>query len=102
MIETILALLAACITIYISGLLVRKQNKIQEETKELANIKKNSLEEIEEEVKLLLNEDTKERTLSYLETRMESLNKCLSIVKNPKYRDRRNNNVKRKKHFTDD
>lgn len=100
MVETILSILAACITIYIAGLLVRKQNKCHETTEELKEQATSSLKEIEESVKLLINEEPIECTLSYLEIRMESLNKCLNLIKSPKYR--RNKNVKRQKNFTDD
>lgn len=98
--ETILLLLSACVTIYIAGLLIKKQDKHHEETKELNDEVLYSLEEIKDEVTLLTNEEPTECTLSYLEMRMDSLNKCLSIIKNPKYR--RNKHVKRKKNFADD
>lgn len=100
MIETIFSILAACITIYVAGLLIREQNKNQEKTKELEKKVENSLKEIEEAVTLLTNEPPIECTLTYLELRMESLNKCINLVKTPKYR--RNKYVKCKKNFTDD
>lgn len=100
MVETILSILAACVTIFIAGLLVRKQNKHHETTQELNTKIEHSLKEIEENVILLTNEDLTECTLSYLELRMESLNKCLSIVKNPKFR--RDKNVKHKKNLAND
>lgn len=103
MIETIFALIAACVTIFIAGLLVDKQNKCSKTRKELDDQILYSLNDIANEVALLTSEPETEASLSYLELRMESLNKCLrNIPKSPKPRDRRMKHDKRKKNFAND
>lgn len=101
MLETILALLAACITIFIAGLLVKKQEENRESTKELDEYRQDSLANIANEVKALTGEPPEECTLAYLERRIEIFNKTIQIVQTPTY-TRRNKNVKRQKNFADD
>lgn len=101
MLETILAILAAAITIFIAGLLVRKQNEFHEVTEELNKQNNNSLEGIAAEVEVLTGKKPLDSKITYLEHRMDIFNKTLNIVKKPTYK-RRNKNVKRKKDFADD
>ena len=100
-IENFVAFLFASFSIFVAGLLVRKQNKIIEETKKLNKEIENSLEEVANEVDILIGEEPSERTLTYLEKRMETFNKTLLSVGKIINR-RENRNVKRKKNITND
>lgn len=101
MLETILVILAAVITIFIAGLLVHKQEQHHKSIEELSIKTKESLEELVTEVAILTREEPAEYSLGYLERRMEIFTKTLDIVKKPTY-IRRNKNVKRTKNPTND
>lgn len=100
MLEVIFSILAACLTIFIAGLLVRRQNECHEKTLEIYNKNQQSMNDIIETVELLTKESEVECSLTYLEKRIDLLNKSLNIIITPK--QRRIKNGKRKKNFTDD
>lgn len=103
MFETIFALLAACVTIFIAGLLVRKQNETHEKTKELQNEVASNFDNIRNEVAALISEDPAECTLAYLERRVDILDESIRFVRTPTDKRRaKHDKPKSKKYFTDD
>lgn len=100
MVEIIFELLAACGTIFIAGLFIRKLEKCHETTLDMNEEVQTSLKKISESVTLLTREPQIEANLSYLESRIKNLNNCLSIIKSPK--DRRTKHAKHKKNFVYD
>jgi len=105
MFEVIFSTLAAIVTIFIAGLLIRKQNRCQEMREELEKQVSDGMESIVLQVAVLTNEEPAEHNLTYLENRMEKLNACLRLAHNHNYGKpdkRRKDNAKRKKYAAND
>lgn len=85
MLENILSLFAAFVTIFIADFLVKKQKERHNISENLKQEIKDSLESIANEVEILTGEQHSLRTLEYLENRIEVLNECLRLIKKPKH-----------------
>lgn len=107
MLDTILALIAAMITIFIAGLLVKKQQRCHAKEQALKKQIENNLESIVNEVENLTGGETIETSLIYLEKRITRLTDSIALTKaisnrDSEYERRKNKRAKTKKHFTDD
>lgn len=101
MLENILVILSAIVTIVVSGLLVRWQDKQKKELKNLHNEKVIRFEDLVLESKILTGKEPEERSLWYLEKRMATFNETLAVVKQSP-RLRRYKSVQRKKDIAND
>lgn len=96
MLEKVFAILAAVLVIVIAGLLVRRQNKYHETTKELSDKATYDLEAAVTEIESITNEQIIDYSLTHLENRMKTLNNRLYTVKyHPRQLERRSRHVKR-------
>lgn len=101
MLETIFALMAAVITMIVSGLLAQKQNESREKIKAYKEENVEKMEDIIYEVKILTGKEAPECSIQYLEERIKMLNNTIGVIRTQKYK-RRDKNVERKKDITDD
>ena len=99
--ENIFALGAAIVTLMVAAYLVRKQNKWEEETRQINEKINHILEDMTAEVSILTGGEPTEGTLNYLERRMKALNESIDNVKEPSSK-RRQKNVKFKKDSSND
>jgi len=104
--ETIFAFAAACFVIFVAGLLVHRQRRREEELRRLEETLLETFDDIVDEVELFTYEDLPERTLTYLEKRMNAFDKSLPPTTPPKTKykkgGRKHAKFKAKKHFTND
>jgi len=108
MVEIILAMIAAIITIVLAGLLVKKQERCHSMREDLERRSKEGLETVVEEAQVLIKDETVERSLDYLEKRMKELNDMLGLINAPnptrenERRRAKSAKPKAKKHFKHD
>lgn len=101
MFETVFVISAAGCTIVIAGLLVRRQARNEEKTKNLQEAAKDSLASITTDVAVLTSKDIPEATIDYVEKRLKTFRNTLDMINYPN-RKRRGKFVKRQKDVTDD
>jgi len=107
---TVFAFVAACITIFVAGRLVHRQRLREEELKRIEEGLLMTLDNAVNDVEILTSEELSERTLTYLEKRLDTFDKSLSTIQPPKqelYRKskkggKKGAKLKDKKYFTDD
>lgn len=105
MLETILAILSAIVTIFIASVLVKKQNNNHEMSEELTNEVSNNFETALDHFVVLTGNDPNEHTIAYLEEKVEELSVRISPI-HINYKQephtRRSKHVKHKKNFAND
>lgn len=85
--ETTLAIMAAMLTIFIAGLLVKKQRRCHEHEQELKKKVEDGLESIANEVEILTGGEPVDASLIYLEKRIKKLNDSIALTRAISYRD---------------
>ena len=100
MLYTTFAILAAFLTIFIAGLLVKKQNKCHETRIKVEENNTLRLLTLSDEVTSLTNEASSENTLLYLEKRVELFNDSIRLIQKPNNRNFYKRRPKNAKHKT--